>query len=66
MNQYLSSATRRRFIQVIGTLMGLSLAKIAPASTPAAKHNLGVFRGNATQDFWWSVNFPPQFIHPAE
>lgn len=36
------------------------------SSSLAAKHNLGVFRGDATQDFWWSVNFPPQFTHPAE
>ncbi|MEA5497830.1 MAG: hypothetical protein WAN66_18950 [Limnoraphis robusta] len=37
MNQRLSSATRRRFIQAVGTLIGFSLAKVAPASTATEK-----------------------------
>ncbi len=36
------------------------------SSSPAAQNNFGAFAGNATKNFWWSVNFPPQFTHPSE
>ena len=34
--------------------------------SPALKGNLGCFAFNTTKNFWWSVNFPPQFIHSSE
>jgi hypothetical protein len=37
MNQRLSSATRRRFIQAVGTLAGLSFAKLTQSSTATEK-----------------------------
>ncbi|MDY7022394.1 MAG: right-handed parallel beta-helix repeat-containing protein [Cyanobacteriota bacterium] len=35
-------------------------------ASPAAQRNLGSFAANTTKDFWWTVNFPPQFTHPSE
>jgi hypothetical protein len=36
------------------------------SSSPAAQKKFGAFPANATKNFWWSVNFPPQLNHPSE
>jgi hypothetical protein len=49
MNQSWPFATRRRFIQAVGTLIGFSLAQVAPASTATEKKIYSVSpQGNNT------------------